>query len=61
MLRAVYPDQIQQDSECLLQEKFTVDPTDSFSVCLKNQFCDIGSLSRQLTTLNYAESIDITN
>ena len=45
----------------MLQDFFTVAPTDSFSQCLKNQFCDLGSISRRLTALSYSYSLEITN
>jgi hypothetical protein len=47
LIRTVYPDSIQTDSECLLQS-FVQDPRDAFSVALMDQQLDLGAQNRSL-------------
>jgi hypothetical protein len=54
IIRSVYPDTIYNESVCLMNSKFKVDPKDKLSNALKDQFLDLGTLTRQMAKLSHA-------
>jgi hypothetical protein len=54
IIRGVYPDVIQTDSDCMLSDRFVADPRDTFSVLMKDQYLDLGAATRQMATLTHA-------
>ena len=61
IVRSVYPDTIYNESACLMNSKFKVDTKDKLSNALKDQFLDLGTLTRQMAKLSHAQCLGLLN